>query len=96
MIAPAPAAAPATTPATGRPARLFWLLHTAGWLGVFLVSYLTALAHGDHPGSWRISFVLAAVGFVATLGLRRLLRRWGTLPVARLIAMMAVPVLLAG
>ena len=76
------------------PSRLFWLLHGAGWSGVFLVSYLSALIHGEPAGYWRISLLLAAVGFVVTLGLRRLLRRRADLPLSRLIAVMIVPVLL--
>ena len=80
---------------TVRPTRLFWLLHSAGWVAAFLVSYLSALVHGEHPGYWKISLLLTAVGFIVTLGLRFLLRTWAELPLWRLIAWMVAPVLLA-
>lgn len=75
--------------------RSFWLLHSAGWSGAFLINYLSALAHGKPASYWEISVMLAAAGFVVTLGLRPLLRRWAGLPFWRLIARMLVPVLLA-
>ena len=75
--------------------RLFWLLHTAGWCGAFLINYLAAMAHGKPASYWEISLVLAVAGFVVTLGLRQLLRRLADLPFWRLLAMMLGPVLVA-
>ena len=80
----------------GRPpsSRLFWLLHSAGWSGAFLINFLSALAHGKPASYWEISAVLAGSGFVATLGLRPLLRRLADAPFWRVIAVMLVPVLI--
>jgi two-component system LytT family sensor kinase len=75
--------------------RLFWLLHSAGWCGAFLINYLAALAHGKPASYLEISLVLAVAGFVVTLGLRQLLRRLADLPFWRLIAVMLGPVLVA-
>ena len=83
-------------PATGgSSSRLFWLLHSGGWIGSFLLWYLSALAHGKPMTYWYISLVVAATGFVVTLGLRWLLRGFWHLPPARLIAAMILPVVLA-
>jgi LytS/YehU family sensor histidine kinase len=73
--------------------RLFWLLHTAGWTGAFLIHYLSALAHGKPAAYWEISLALAASGFVVTLGLRQLLRRYDDVPLWRVIAVMLAPML---
>jgi signal transduction histidine kinase len=75
--------------------RLFWLLHSAGWTGVFLISYLSAQALGERPSYWKISLPLALTGFLVTLGLRYVLRRLADEPPRRLIALMIGPVLLA-
>jgi signal transduction histidine kinase len=83
-----PAAAP-------RSSRLFWLLHSAGWSGVFLLSYLSALALDQPVSYWKISLPLAAAGFLVTLGLRHILRRLADEPPRRLIALMIGPVLVA-
>jgi len=82
-------------PAATQTTRPFWLLHSAGWSGVFLVSYLAALAHGEPVGYWKISLPLAGAGFLVTLGLRHALRRLADVPPRRLIAVMAAPVVLA-
>jgi len=74
---------------------LFWLLHSAGWSGAFLINYLAALAHGKPASYWEISAVLAGTGFLVTLGLRPLLRRMADAPFWRVIAVMLVPVLIA-
>jgi two-component system LytT family sensor kinase len=78
-----------------RSSRLFWLLHSAGWSGVFLISYLSALGHGEPASYWKISLLLAAAGFAVTLGLRAVLRDLAELPGWRLVARMVVPVVLA-
>jgi two-component system LytT family sensor kinase len=76
-------------------ARLFWLLHTGGWGGSFLLWYLSALAHGKPTNYWKLSLATAVSGFVVTLGLRWLLRGFWHLPPSRLIAAMLLPVLAA-
>ena len=78
-----------------RPSRRFWLLHSAGWFGALLVSFVSALAHGEPVGYWKVSLLLAAVGFIVTLGLRPFLRFGADRPLLRLIALMVAPVLLA-
>ncbi len=78
-----------------RSTRLFWLLHSAGWAGVFLLGYLSALAHGKSADHWKVLLPMSAAGFVITLGLRFLLRRLAGVPRARLIAVMVPVVLLA-
>ncbi len=74
---------------------MFWLLHGGGWFGVFLISYLAKLGHGGPVRFWKISLLLAAVGFLVTLGLRYVLQRLAGVPPRRLIAVMIGPVLLA-
>jgi LytS/YehU family sensor histidine kinase len=83
------------TLAVDRSSRLFWRLHSAGWFGVFLLSYLSGIALDQPVSYWQISLPLAATGFVVTLGLRRILRRLADEPPRRLIALMLVPVLAA-
>lgn len=75
--------------------RLFWTLHSAGWTGAFLINYLSALAHGKPVDYWKITLPIVATGFVATLGLRYLLRFLAEMPLWRLVAFMVVPVLMA-
>jgi two-component system LytT family sensor kinase len=75
--------------------RMFWLLHSGGWAGSFLIWYLSALAHGKPASYWQISLAVAVAGFAVTLGLRWLLRGFWHLPPARLIAAMVLPVVLA-
>src|SRR5215831_8995174 len=87
-----PAVPPAAAP---RSSRLFWLLHSAGWSGVFLLSYLSGLALDQPVSYWEISLPLAAAGFLVTLGLRHILRRLADEPPRRLIALMIGPVLAA-
>ena len=74
---------------------LFWLLHVGGWVGVFLVSYLPALGHGEPACYWKISLLLATAGFLVTLGLRYFLRDLAEAPPWRLVARMIAPVLVA-
>jgi len=84
-----------TTPAIRIAPRLFWLLHTGGWTGAFLLSYLSALAHGKPAGYWTVSLSAYGTGFVATLGLRWVLQRVWSLPPGRLVTAMVLPVLAA-
>jgi two-component system LytT family sensor kinase len=81
--------------AAPRSTRLFWLLHSAGWSGVFLLGYLSALAHGKSPDYWKAWLPVSATGFFVTLGLRAVLRRLDGLPRRRLIALAAPLVLVA-
>ena len=74
---------------------LFWPLHITGWAAYFLLGFLSALSHGKGAGYWVVPFATACAGFAGTLGLRYLLRAsWG-LPPARMLALAALPVLLA-
>lgn len=77
------------------PARLFWLLQAAGWLGYFSLHYLAAVGHGK---PWEYAWVSAAatiIGFVVTSLLRLGYRAiWG-LSTARLIAASGLLLLLA-
>ena len=75
--------------------RLFWFLHSAGWGGVFLLGYLSALAHGKSADHWTVLLPTSAAGFVITLGLRHLFRRLAGAPRARIVAVMVPSVLLA-
>ena len=61
--------------------REFWLLHSLGWIGYGALHYLSALSYGKHWAYFAVSFGSAALGFVLTLGLRYLLKRfWGIAP----------------
>ena len=82
------------TPAR-RSTRLFWLLHGGGWSGMFLLNYLSGLAHGKPTDYWKTALPMAVAGFLVTLVLRPILRRLADVPPWRLIALMAPPVLLA-
>ena len=75
--------------------RLFWLLHSVGWAGMFLLNYLSGLAHGKPADFWKTALPMAVAGFLVTLLLRQFLRRLADVPPWRLIALMVVPVLLA-
>lgn len=85
---------PSPTPRSG--SALFWWLHTAGWSGVFLVNYFSALANGKSAEYWTVLLAVAATGFLGTLGLRYLLRACGDRPPVRVALLMIVPVLLIG
>ena len=58
----------------------FWLLHLGGWGAYFAQGCLYAVAHGKPSGYWIVPFTAACTGFVATLGLRQLLRACWSLP----------------
>lgn len=72
---------------------LFWWLHSAGWAGVFLVGYLSALAYGKSYELWKLLLPVAVTGFLGTLGLRYLLRALSGTPPVRLAMLMIGPVL---
>jgi len=74
---------------------LFWLLHGGGWTAYFLLGYLSALAHGKVASYCVVPMTVAFAGFIATLGLRYLLRACWGMPPLRMIAIAALPVLLA-
>jgi two-component system, LytTR family, sensor kinase len=92
MSAIAPAAPAAAS--LGRRPSLFWTLQAAGWLGYFAFNYLIALAHGKPGGYVAVVATGAAMGFVATIGLRFVLRALWTLPATTFFAAALVPVLL--
>ena len=72
---------------------LFWIFHSAGWLGYFAQSWLAAIAYGKPSGYWVVPFTAACTGFVCTLGLRYLLRAcWGLSP-SKLLMTMILPIL---
>ena len=82
--------------AAARPApNYFWALQFAGWASYFGYQYLMALAHGKPSGYWTVGLSLAIAGFVATAGLRYLLRALWSLPTPVVLLSMLVPVLLA-
>ncbi|MDZ3822599.1 MAG: histidine kinase [Pseudoxanthomonas sp.] len=71
----------------------FWLLHSLGWTGYGALHYLSALSYGKHWAYFVVSFGSAAMGFVLTLGLRFLLKRfWGIAP-PRFAVVVAIGVL---
>ena len=75
--------------------RLFWWLQSGGWLGYGSLAYLQALAHGKPTEYWRLSFGVAAAGFLATLLVRLVLRRaWG-LPMRVFLPLAALCVVVA-
>lgn len=74
--------------------RLFWWLQCSGWTASFLLVYIAALAHGKPATYWEVALSVSAAGFVLTLGLRELLRRFWSLPPRHLMLAMALPVLL--
>ena len=72
---------------------LFWIFHSAGWLGYFAQSWLAAIPIGKPSGYWTVPFTAACTGFVVTLGLRYLLRAcWGLSP-SKLLMTMILPIL---
>ena len=81
--------------ARARSNRLFWWLQCGGWGASFLLWYLSALAHGKPGSYWIVVLAVSASGFVLTLGLRGLLRRFWELPPRHLVLAMLPPVLLA-
>jgi two-component system, LytTR family, sensor kinase len=71
--------------------RPFWILQTAGWLGISVFSYFSSLLNGMPWDGWGKVLPVYMVGFVGTLGLRQLLRWWRSLPPPALAAAMALP-----
>ena len=74
---------------------LFWVLHVGGWTAYFMLGFLSALAHGKVITYCVVPFSVAIAGFLGTLGLRYLLRSFWGMPPMRMIASVALPVLLA-
>ncbi|KRA51066.1 hypothetical protein ASD77_15665 [Pseudoxanthomonas sp. Root65] len=73
----------------------FWMLQVGGWIAYFTLGSLQALAYGKPSGYWIVPFTAACTGFVATLGLRQLLRACWSLPPPVLTAIMVLPMLAA-
>ncbi len=78
------------------PRKLFWQLQCAGWGGLALFSYLTALINGKPWDAWKITLPVYLVGFLGTLGLRGLLRLWRGMSPVPLAAAIALPSVLVG
>jgi two-component sensor histidine kinase len=58
--------------------RLFWTLQVGGWAGYAAYSLLQGYAYGKEAKYWMVVAAMTAVGFLATLALRMLLRSmWG-------------------
>jgi len=93
MSAIAPAA-PAAASRVLRGPSLFWSLQVAGWLGYFAFNYLIALAHGKPGGYLTVVLAGTVMGFIATIGLRYVLRALSGLPATTFFAAALVPVLL--
>ena len=64
-------------PATNRQ---FWLLQVGGWTAYAVYSYMLSIAYGKPPGYWKVVLAGAGAGFIATLGLRYVLRALSHLP----------------
>jgi len=76
--------------------RLFWQLQIAGWSGISLFSYLTALINDRGWDSWKVTLPVYFAGFVGTLGLRWLLQWWRGLSPLPLAAAITLPAILVG
>ncbi len=76
--------------------RLFWQLQLAGWSGIGLFSYLSALVNGRGWDSWKITVPVYIAGFLGTLGLRWLLRLWRRLSPLPLAAAITLPSIAVG
>ena len=75
--------------------RQFWLLQTAGWTAYFIYSYLGALGHGKPAGYWTVTLTATAAGFLATVGLRFVLRALSGLPATTFFLAAIGPILVA-
>lgn len=74
---------------------VFWALQVGGWVAYFTLGYLQAIAYGKPPGYWIVPLTAAGTGFIATLGLRHLLRACWQLTPGQLTAVMVLPMLAA-
>ncbi len=74
---------------------LFWALHSGGWLGYFLYSYLAALGHGKPANYWIVIAISTVAGFIVTLGLRYVLRYLSRFPVPVFLASALLPILVS-
>jgi two-component system LytT family sensor kinase len=75
--------------------RLFWILQAAGWSAYFVLTFGFALAHGKPADYWTVNLTTAIAGFVATLGLRWVLRALTRHPPLVFLAGALLPILLA-
>jgi LytS/YehU family sensor histidine kinase len=70
----------------GNRSRLFWGLHTLGWLAYGLAQYVGSAVYGKEPGYVQVIAIGAASGFVLSAPLRWFYRRlWEAGPRAMLI-----------
>ena len=61
--------------------RLFWILNVSGWLGYALAAWLGALAHEKPQSYSAVIFAVALMGFLVTIPMRYLYRRYWSRPV---------------
>lgn len=77
------------------PARLFWVLQSAGWLGYFSLHFLSAMGHGKPWDYVWVSAAATAIGFGVTSFLRLGFRATWQLPTSRMIAASCLLLVLA-
>jgi two-component system, LytTR family, sensor kinase len=82
-----------TEPLDGSNERLFWTLHSGGWLAYFVYSYVVALGHGKSADYWIVAAISAIAGFFVTAGLRYILRYLSRYPVPVFLAASLLPIL---
>jgi LytS/YehU family sensor histidine kinase len=84
-----------TIPYFNRPARLFWLLQTGGWLAYFALNFLAAIGYGKPWQYVYVSLSSAVFGFVITSILRYGYRRVAALPTGRMLGIAGALMLVA-
>jgi len=77
------------------PARLFWVLQCAGWLGYFSLHYLAGVGHGKSWDYIWVSAAATAIGFGVTSLLRLGYRGIWELPTGQMIAAACLLLMLA-
>ena len=76
--------------------RLFWLLHTLGWVGFALISYLGSLFQEMRSAYWIVVALDAYAGWLLTIPLRYAFQRvWHWEPWKMLLSVLAVAILIA-
>ncbi len=75
--------------------RQFWPLQIGGWIAYAVYSYLLSIAYGKPPGYWTVVLAGALSGFVATSGLRYVLRALSHLPAVLFFVAALGPILVA-
>ncbi|KKL00161.1 sensor histidine kinase [Rheinheimera mesophila] len=76
--------------------RLFWLLHTLGWVGFALISYLGSLFQEMRSAYWIVVALDAYAGWLLTIPLRYAFQRvWHWEPWKMLLSVLGVAILIA-